>query len=259
MTTTFVAMSIENAKIFHGKELDLRYTTLSPNDVECITTFLTYSSHREWKELNLTSCFIQDHGVKILHRGLIRCDVTTEKLGLNWNGFTESSSAAISGLAISCRTKVLRINGNATVCEDDRLYYVLSDPSSMIEELYISNNNLSCTSTIKLFTVLGESNKLKILAIANDSITDEACDAIIIAMKKNTSLVGLSMKINPISGYQAQLIIQALQQNKTLQWLQFSSYTRDIREKIRLLVEEVNDKRESQVKLEIYCVSYRYS
>ena len=254
-----ICMSIENAKIFHGKELDLRYTTLSPNDVECITTFLTYSSHREWKELNLTSCFIQDHGVKILHRGLIRCNVTIEKLGLSWNGLTESSSAAISGLAISCRTKVLRINGNATVCEDDRLYYVLSDPSSMIEELYISNNNLSCTSAIKLFTVLGESNKLKILAIANDSFTDEACDAIIIAMKKNTSLVGLSMKINPISGYQAQLIIQALQQNKTLQWLQFSSYTRDIREKIRLLVEEVNDKRESQVKLEIYCGSYRYS
>ena len=254
-----ICMSIENAKIFHSKELDLRYTTLSPSDVECITTFLTYSSHREWKELNLTSCFIQDHGVKILHRGLIRCGVTIEKLGLSWNGLTESSSTTVSGLAISCRTKVLRINGNATVCEDDRLYYILSDPSSMIEELYISNNNLSCTSAIKLFTVLGESNKLKILAIANDSITDEACDAIIMAMKKNTSLVGLSMKINPISGDQAQLIIQALQQNKTLQWLQFSSYTHDVREKIRLLVEEVNDKRESQVKLEIYCGLTRYS
>ena len=254
-----ICSSIENAKIFHSKELNLRYTTLSPSDVECITTFLAYSSHKEWTELNLTSCFIQDHGVKILHHGLTSCDVTIEKLGLSWNGLTESSSATISNLAISCRTKVLRINGNATVCEDDRLYYVLSDPSSMIEELYISNNNLSFTSAIKLFTVLGESNKLKILAISNNNITDEACDAIIMAMKKNTSLVVLCMKINQISGDQAQLIIQALQQNSTLQWLRFSSYTRDVREKIRLLVEEVNSKRENrgcQVKLEIYCGAY---
>ena len=251
-----ICASIENAKIFHSKELDLHFTTLSPADVECITTFLTYSSHKQWRELNLTSCFIQDHGVKILHHGLTSCDITIEKLGLSWNGLTELSSAAISNLAISCRTKVLRINGNATVCEDDKLYYILSDPASMIEELYISNNNLSCSSAIKLFTVLGESNKLKILAIANNNITDEACDAIIMAMKKNTSLVGLYLKINPISGDQAQLIIQALQQNNTLQWLQFSSYTHDIREKIRLLVDEVNDKRENrecQVKLEIYC------
>ena len=254
-----ICTSIENAKIFHSKELDLRFTTLSPADVECITTFLTFSSHKQWKELNLTSCFIQDHGVKILHRGLTSCDITIEKLGLSWNGLTESSSASISNLAISCRTKVLRINGNATVCEDDKLYYILSDPASMIEELYISNNNLSCSSAIKLFTVLGENNKLKILAITNNNITDEACDAIIMAMKKNTSLVGLYLKINTISGDQAQLIIQGLQQNNTLQWLHFSSYTHDIREKIRLLVDEVNDKRENrecQVKLEIYCGPY---
>ena len=248
-----VCTLIENAKIFDDRELDLHYTTLSPSDVQCITTFLTYSSHKQWKELNLTSCFIQDHGVKILHRGLTRCDVTIGKLGLSWNGLTELSSAAISDLTISCKTKVLRVNGNATVCENDQLYCPLSDPSSIIEEFYVAINNLSSSSAIKLFSVLGESNKLKILAVTNNNITDEAGEAIISAMKKNTSLVGLCLKTNPISGDQAQLIIQALQCNKTLQWLRFPNYHRDAKDRIRILVEDVNKNRE--VKLEVHCGS----
>ena len=250
-----VCTLIENAKIFNDRELDLHYTTLSPSDIECITTFLTYSSHKQWKELNLTSCFIQDHGVKILHRGLTRCDVTIRRLGLSWNGLTESSSAAISDLTISCKTKVLRVNGNAAVCEDDKLYRTLSDPASMMEEFYLAINNLSCSSTIKLFSILSESNKLKILAVTNNNITDEACGAIIMAMKRNNSLVGLSIKANPISGDQAQLIIQALQYNNTLQWLQLPNYHRGVKDKIRILVEGVNKNREAEVKLKVHCGS----
>ena len=48
-------------------------------------------------------------------------------------------------------------------------------------------------------------------------IADEAYNAIIMAMKKNTSLVVLHMYSNPISGECAQLIVQALQHNNTLQ------------------------------------------
>ena len=73
---------------------------------------------------------------------------------------------------------------------------------------------------------------------------------------KNTSLVELYMHDNPISGECAQLIVQALQHNNTLQilWLP-GSYCEDVKEMIRLSAEEVNKKRESrdcQVKLEIW-------
>ena len=251
--------SIENAAIFQSKEIDLRYTTLSPSDVECISIFLAYSSHKEWKELNLTSCFIQDHGIQILHRGLISCDVTITRLGLSWNGFTNLSSSTIGDLTVNCKIKVLRINGNKSVCEDDSLFSILSDPSSMIEELYMASTNLSCSATVKLFTAVGKSKKLRILGFTNNDIKGEACDAIIVAMKKNTSLVELWMNATPTSGDQAQLIIQALQENNILQWLQLPYYNKGVRERISSSAAEVNQMRKSydcQVKLEIRCGNY---
>ena len=54
-------------EIFDSEEIDLHFTTLSPNDVECIAVFLAHSTHKEWKEFDLTSCYIQDHGVQILY------------------------------------------------------------------------------------------------------------------------------------------------------------------------------------------------
>ena len=75
------------------------------------------------------------------------------------------------------------------------------------------------------------------------------------AMKKNTSLVRLYMYGNPISEECAQLIVQALQHNNTLQLLQLNYYYHDVNEKITSLQEEVNKKREThgcQAKLKIH-------
>ena len=251
--------SIENAKSVNGKNITIdrfrncvHYVRLSPSDVECVTVFLTCSSYKEWKEVDLMECYIQDHGVRILHRGLTSCDVTITKLYLEMNGLTESSSSAISDITISCRVKELDIGWNNTVGEDERLYSIISDPSSMLEKLLMYSTKLS--SAVKLFTALSEGKKLRELWIPYNNITDEACVAIIMAMKKNNSLVKLVMRGNPISGECAQLIVQALQHNNTLQYLQLPGYSDDVEERIRSLAEEVNKKRESrncQVKLEV--------
>ena len=76
------------------------------------------------------------------------------------------------------------------------------------------------------------------------------------AMKKNTSLVELRMDGNPISGECAQLIIEAIQHNNTLQLLSLPfNYPHCVKEKMELLVEEINKNRESReckVKLELH-------
>ena len=257
--------SIENAKSlnFSSKTVQINSLmlivqnttiTLSPNDVECMTVFLTCSSHKEWEELDLDHCYIQDHGVHILHRGLINSSVTITSLWLPYNGLTESSSSAISDITISCRVKILNLNGNKTVGEDERLYSIISDPSSVLEELYIWNTKLSSNAAIKLFTTLRDSKKLRILDISHNDITDEACDAITMAMK-NTSLLKLYLGRNPISGKCAQLLLEALQHNNTLKelWLPYR-YSDDVKKRIRLSAEEVDEKRQSRncpVKLKI--------
>ena len=250
-----ICRSIENAKTFNHKIINLSFIRLSPSDVECMTIFLTCSFHKEWKVLYLLGCYVQDHGIHILHRGLTSSDVTITSLWLSFNGLTESSSSAISDITISCRVKMLYIRGNKMVGEDERLYSIISDPSSVLEELYMSSTNLSSNAAIKLFTALSEGKKLRILWIGHNDITDEACDSIIMAMKKNTSLVDLTMKSNQISGECAQLIVQSLQHNNTLQELRLSDYCEHVKKRIKLSTEEVNKKRESrecQVKLIVH-------
>ncbi len=248
--------SIEDATKLDKQQIDLSNTGLSPSDLECLTIFLTCSSHKEWKELNLFNCHIQDHGLQILQRGLRSSDVTITALVLSDNDLTAVSSSAISDLTISCRVKILWIGHHKTVGEDDRLYRIITDDSSMVEELWMTDANLSSSGAIRLFTALSEAKKLRVLGINNNDITDEACDAIIMAMKKNTSLVELTMDNNQISGEYAQLIVQVLQYNNTLHklWLNYD-YSDDVNMKIRSLVEEVNKKRvthECQVKLWVY-------
>ena len=198
--------------------------------------------------------YIQDHGVHILHRGLTNSSATITSLSLQFNGLTESSSSAISDITVSCRIKILNIDHNEIVGEDERLYSFISDPSSVLEELHMLHIKLSSNAAIKLFAALRDSKKLKTLDIGHNYITDEACDAITMAMKKNTSLVELYMKGNRISGECARLIVEALQHNNTLQLLWLPSYSDDVEERIRLSAKEVNKKRESrncQEKLEI--------
>ena len=246
--------SIEEATKLDEQQIDLSNTRLSPSDLECLTTFLTCSSHKEWNMLILFYCHIQDHGLQILQCGLRSSNVIITDLRLQFNGLTAVSSSAISDLTISCRVKTLNISYNYIVGEDDRLYRILTDHSSMVEELYMINTNLSSSGAIKLFTLLSEAKKLRILDTSYNNITDEACDAIIMAMKKNTSLVELNMQSNPISRECAQQIVQALQYNNTLQLLYLNHDYHDVKGKIRSLEEEINKKRKTHgclVKLEI--------
>ena len=238
--------SIEDATQLDKQQIDLHYTRLSPSDLECLTIFLTCSSHKEWKILNLLGCHIQDHGLQILQRRLRSSHVTIAKLVLTRNDLTAVSSSAISDLTINCRVKILSIGQNKTVGEDDRLYRIITDDSSMVEELYMIHTKLSSSGAIKLFTALSEAKKPRELSINNNDITDEACDAIIMAMKKNTSLVALNINNNPISGECAQLIVQALQYNNALELLYLNiDYPNDVKKRIRSLGEEVNKKRET--------------
>ena len=252
-----ICSCIETAKIFDTKSINFCNIRLSPSDVECVVFFLTFSSHKQWKELNLSGCYIQDIGLNILHRGLKSGDVTIETLQLGFNNLTESSSSAISDITISCRVKMLSINGNKTVGEDERLYSIISDPSSVLETLHMWLICLSSAAIIKLFIALSESKNLRVLWIYSKSndINDEVCDAIAMAMKKNASLVELLTYDIPIRGECVNVIIEALKHNKTLQHLCLPfSYDPDIKDEVRLLAEEINQMREScecQVKLEI--------
>ena len=244
-----VCRSIENAAVFNCKKIMINNDfgsvtyTLSPSDIVCLAMFLTSSSHKEWHELNLKQCHVQDQGVQILHRELTNCNLTITKLNFNENCLTESCSPAIIGIINSCRVKELRINFNdINICENEKFISIISDPASTLEVLHcIDYCLLSSIAVIKLFTALSKTScKLRVLVIYLSS-NDEVCDAIIMAMKMNTSLNELHMFGYQISEEHMQLIIQALQHNNALRVLRLPiATTKDVKSTINLLVKKVN-------------------
>ena len=246
--------TIERANIFHDRVIILAGTTLTGSDMECISLFLTSSFNKEWEWLDLSFCHIQDKGLNILYRGLRHCsDVTINKLMLGDNGLTTHSSSLISELTVKCKVKGLGINSNYTIGEDQQLYSMLTNPSSVLETLTMWNTQLSSRAATDLFTAMKDNNKLKKLLINYNDITDDACDAITTALKSNSCLVTLSMGGNPLSSEAILNIIQCLKVNDTLQLLGLPECPEDIQENIRSLQEVVKNResRGCQVKLEI--------
>ena len=247
--------TIERANIFHDRVIRVVLTTLTGSDVECISLFLTSSCNKEWERLYLGSCHILDKGLHTLYRGLRHCsDITIKGLGLDKNGLTTQSSSLISQLVVQYKVKVLWINDNDTIGEDQQLYSMLTNPSNVLERLTMWHTKLSSTAATDLFTAVKENNKLKELYIDLNAITDDACAAITTALEKNSCLVELSMWSNPLSSEAIVNIVRCLEVNNTLQLLGLPDCPQDIRQNIRSLQEVVNKKRESrgcQVKLEI--------
>ena len=250
-----MCQTIERAEIFKNKVINLAGTILRAIDIECISLFLTSSFNKEWKALDLYNCYIQDKGLNILFRGLRHSnDVTIDELKLHYNGLTSQSSSFISELTVKCKVKTLWIMSNHTIGEDQQLYSMLTNPSTELELLYMYNTSFSSRGARALFTTIMENNKLKKLDIANNAMTDDACDFITTALQRNSCLVELIMWNNRLSSEAIINIVQCLEVNDTLQLLGFPDCPQAIQENIKSLQEVINKKRESrgcQVKLKI--------
>ncbi|XP_065892676.1 protein NLRC3-like isoform X2 [Dysidea avara] len=250
---------IEEAKTFNYKNTKMIELTdsrfMSLTNLECVAFFMTHSVYKNWEGgINFYRCYIQDPGIRMLHHKLVGSSISIRKLFLDCNGLTSSSSSLISDIAVSCKVKVLWIDSNEIVGEDENFYGMLIDPSSKIERLHMSDTKISSAGAIKLFTALATGNKLKELWITSNDISDEACSTIATTLKDNTSLTKLNLGGNPISAESTRLIVKALQLNTTLEELVLPEYTEDERSTIVPLVETVNQIRvirECQVRLNV--------
>ena len=252
-----ICRTIEQSLTFRNKEIDLSDTRLTAGDVDCITVFLTSSFQNEWTRLDLSFCYIQDHGLHVLHHGLRHwSNITINKLWLNYNGLTTQSSSLISDITVNCKVKILRLNDNHTIGDNKHLYSMLTNSSTMLQQLFMSNTNLSSKGALHLFNALKDNNKLKQLHINHNAITDDASDAITAALERNSCLVTLNMYNNPLSGEAMVSIVNGLKVNNTLEWLRFPRcQLKGIKGRFSSLQDIINKNRESrghQEKLRIY-------
>ena len=245
---TDICKTIELSKKFANKKIFLSGTILTANDVESLTVFLTSSFNKEWVVIDLLNCYIQDHGLKVLHQGLCHCNngITIDVLWLENNGLTKLSSSLISEITVKCKVKELWITDNENIGEDQQLYCMLNNPSAELEKLEMIGTKLSSQGAVSLFEALKSNSKLKILNITDNEITDHACDAITIALKKNKCLTRLYMYNNPLTSEAIVNIVKDLHPNNAIGMLGLPKCPEGIKNKVFHLQRIINENRESQ-------------
>ena len=218
--------------------------------MEYLTLFVATSCNKIWVKLFLP--YIQDYGLQIFHRGLKSSDVTITELWLNSCGITSSSSKLVSDIVINCNIKILVLDENDNIGENEELYSMLSHSSTKLEILSMYHTKLSSKAANILFTTLLQNWILKILSIEDNDITDDSCSCIANTIKLNSNLVELWMRFNPVTAEGIRPVLLALDCNNTLQRLRLPDYSDDVKRDIKLVEEATNKRRAShgsQVKL----------
>ena len=243
---------IANSKTFNDRTISLRDKKLLSSDVEHLTCFLTQSHHKEWEKVDLNRCGIKDEHISTLHQGLMSHRVSIKRLSLSKNEFTESSSSNIIDIAVHCKVEVLSVRFNHI----PTIYKVLSNPHSVVKELYMSHTNFKeCNTTTKLFSILEKDKKLRSLRISNNNITDDDCSAIVKALKNNTFLVELTMFHNSFGIENALKIVRALTHNNTLENLVLPWYKEKDQKRIAKVAKKIDGKRNCRLDLCCYHLS----
>ena len=237
---------------FSSGLLDFSHIALSTNDIENISIFLTCSNIKQWQWLNLRGCHIQDAGLRILHR-ILKSPITIKLFWLYDNDLSSSSDGCLADIVINCRVEELDISYNKTIGQTEEFFRTILSSPSLLKTLHIRDIYLSSRSVIMIFTLLKEKKtKLKVLHMADNDITEDACDIIAETLKVNSTLEYLDIHGNDISKEALQLIMK---HNNTLtELLVPSNYSASDKEQILALQYIVNEERklcECQAKLNV--------
>ena len=225
-------------------EINISLYRLLPHQVVSLGFFLS-RSQRKWKELNLESCYIEDHGMSIIHQYL--CGDKTNKqevteINLAGNDLTGASSHLIADIishlqphtlqlydnkitnvrdisiaVINTSTvKVLSIRGNGLTAQEA---VAICDMMICLEELYINDNELGEHGAELLSEKIRNIKTLRILNIQNNNIGSSGTIAIANALIGNLSLEVLHMDGDPIGQDEAMALGNAIANNKMIKTL----------------------------------------
>ena len=245
--------TIAKSKVFSKRKLE-HSVIVSPIYMEYLTLFVATSCNKVWVKLSLPH--IQDYGLRIFHRGLKSSDVTITELWLNC-GVTSSSSKLVSDIVINCNIKILVLDDNDNIGENEELYSMLSHSSTKLEILSMYHTKLSSKAANILFTTLQQNRTLKILSIEGNDITDDSCSCIANTIKLNSNLVELWMRFNPVTAEGIRPILLALDCNNTLQRLRLPDYSDDVKRDIKLVEEATNKRRASHGSQVILLIDFK--
>ena len=248
------------SKSFNGNIINLKdYNLGISHQIESLGLFLT---NRKWEGLILSNCQIGDGGIILLHRYLCREKQVILVIDFMENNLTEVSLSFISDIITYCHPRSLKLGCNDLACVETITKAVITSPTlkvlnlwgcgitaqgavaisdmmTALEELIISNNNLSDDGAKQLSVGLSKTNTLRELYINDNNIGSQGTVAIAHALTLNTSLEILNLTNNFIDEVGAIAIAEVIMENKTLiELLLYGDYTLN-EESAKLLLEKL--------------------
>jgi len=200
-------------------EIILCNVWLLPYRVTSLGFFLSQSK-RNWKVLDLSRCYIEDHGINILHHYLLGYKIRIKSVILIENNLTRTSSPLLCDIISHLQLHELTIDideiymsdigtaviGSGTVIKlslYSRLKCIpaikLSATSDMImhlQRLCFSRNIVNDNAAVILSKALAKSKTLKELDLSKNCIGDIGSKAIANSLKHNASLEVLNLAYN---------------------------------------------------------------
>ena len=231
------------SKSFDSGVIDIHNHRLLPHQVVSLGFFLS-RSHMKWNELNLSSCYIGDHGMNIIHQYLCGDKVNKQEIkeiNLGDNGLTGASSHLIADIISHLQPHTLMLyDNNITNVRDISTAVInistvkmlnmesneltaqeavaISDMMICLEKLYISDNELGDGAEL-LSEGITNTKTLRVLDISYNNIGPSGTTAIANALTNNTSLEELYMNGNNIELDGAVALGNAITNNKMIKEL----------------------------------------
>ena len=127
----------------------------------------------------------------------IKSNMHLEKLGLSDNNLHSSANVILNSLTTITTLNVLVFDNNQISQEADKALASVIMHNIGLEELYVSGNNLRA-GTLKVAKALQHITTLRILDLSNNSIPQEACDELALAIRANMQLKKLGLSDNSL-------------------------------------------------------------
>ena len=228
------------SKSFDRDVIDLHNKAMLPHQLVSLGVFLS-ATHKIW-QLNLSNCYIGDHGISILHQSICGGKIhmkVTQKVNLSRNGLTGVSMPFIIDIVnhLQIQTLVLHsnnINNVGNICYTNsairilNMEYnsltvkdavVLSRMTMVLKELHIADNKFGNHGVELLSMGIKVTKSLNVLDVRYNNVGPLGITAIAEALMHNDSLEKLYVGDNPFERDTAIVIAEAITSNKKLQML----------------------------------------
>ena len=219
-----VALCKVLSKSFDNGVIDISRHSLLPHQVVSLGYFLSTADHQKLKKLNISHCYIGDHGMSILHQYLYRDKTDKQEIAeinLCVNNLTGASSPLIADIISHLRIHTLLLHCNKIT--NVGVIFTAVTTTSTVKVLKLDDNGFTAQEAMAIYDMMICLEELYISSKVTDQIHQFGRDfgtELLIKGITNTK----TLRVLHINNIRILAITNALINNTSLEELKLDDY-----------------------------------